>query len=157
MGWGRGRWCWFVYKKCFNEISLSSLCIFCLFSEAENWECDSISCLSLKPMERGFARLLHCTVGRLKQLWQMTTDRGYTRICFCPVEVLNFFQASLRNCKNCDHNCEDHSSFGVDNVNWPPFSILNSDVSSVNPFVRANRGIMGCVVYMEEIELRYWW
>ena len=28
-----------------------------------------------------------------------------------PVEVLNFFQASLRNCKNCDHNCEDHSSF----------------------------------------------
>ena len=23
----------------------------------------------------------------------------------------NFFQASLRNCKNCDHNCEDHSSF----------------------------------------------
>ena len=31
-----------------------------------------------------------------------------------PVEVLNFFfQASLRNCKNCDHNCEDHSSFEV--------------------------------------------
>ena len=28
-----------------------------------------------------------------------------------PVEVLNFFQASLRNCKNCDHNREDHSSF----------------------------------------------
>ena len=28
-----------------------------------------------------------------------------------PVEVLNFFQASLRSCKNCDHNCEDHSSF----------------------------------------------
>ena len=28
-----------------------------------------------------------------------------------PVEVLNFFQASLRNCKNCVHNCEDHSSF----------------------------------------------
>ena len=27
------------------------------------------------------------------------------------LEVLNFFQASLRNCKNCDHNCEDHSSF----------------------------------------------
>ena len=30
-----------------------------------------------------------------------------------PVEVLNFFQASLRNCKNCDHNCEDHSSFDL--------------------------------------------
>ena len=28
-----------------------------------------------------------------------------------PVEVLNFFQASLRNCKHCNHNCEDHSSF----------------------------------------------
>ena len=27
-----------------------------------------------------------------------------------PVEVLNFFHASLRNCKNCDHNCDDHSS-----------------------------------------------
>ena len=28
-------------------------------------------------------------------------------------KVLNFFQASLRNCKNCDHNCEDHSSFDL--------------------------------------------
>ena len=27
------------------------------------------------------------------------------------VEVLNYFQASLRNCKNWDHNCDDHSSF----------------------------------------------
>ena len=27
------------------------------------------------------------------------------------IEVLNFFQASLRNCKNCNHNCEGHSSF----------------------------------------------
>ena len=43
-----------------------------------------------------------------------------TKFCFrvsvsvsVSVEVLNFFQASLRNCKNCDHNCEDHSSFGV--------------------------------------------
>ena len=25
-----------------------------------------------------------------------------------PVEVLDFFQASLRNCINCVHNCEDH-------------------------------------------------
>ena len=33
-----------------------------------------------------------------------------------PVEVLNFFQASLRNCKNCDHNCEDHSSFEATDV-----------------------------------------
>ena len=28
-----------------------------------------------------------------------------------PVEVLNFFQASLRNCINCVHNCEDQPSF----------------------------------------------
>ena len=28
-----------------------------------------------------------------------------------PVEVLNFFQSSLRNCINCAHNCEDHSLF----------------------------------------------
>ena len=28
-----------------------------------------------------------------------------------PLKSWIFFQASLRNCKNCDHNCEDHSSF----------------------------------------------
>ena len=28
-----------------------------------------------------------------------------------PVEVLNFFQASLRDCINCVHNCEDQPSF----------------------------------------------
>ena len=28
-----------------------------------------------------------------------------------PVEVLKFFQASLRNYVNCVHNCEDHPSF----------------------------------------------
>ena len=28
-----------------------------------------------------------------------------------PVEVLNFFQASIYNCINCVHNCEDHASF----------------------------------------------
>ena len=26
-----------------------------------------------------------------------------------PVEVLKIFEASLRNCKNCVHDCEDHS------------------------------------------------
>ena len=35
-----------------------------------------------------------------------------------PVQVLNFFQASLRNCKNCDHNCEDHSSL----ISYPQFT-----------------------------------
>ena len=37
------------------------------------------------------------------------------------VEVLNFFQASLRNCKNCDHNCEDHSSFDYGSMLRKPY------------------------------------
>ena len=32
-----------------------------------------------------------------------------------PVEVLNFFQASLCSCINCVHNCEDHPS--LDEIN----------------------------------------
>ena len=47
---------------------------------------------------------LHSSVGRASHRYREVTGSN-------PVEVLNFFQASLRNCKNCDHNCEDHSSF----------------------------------------------
>ena len=47
---------------------------------------------------------LHSSVGRASHRYRQVTGSS-------PVEVLNFFQASLRNCKNCDHNCEDHSSF----------------------------------------------
>ena len=47
---------------------------------------------------------LHSPVGRASHWYREVTGSS-------PVEVLNFFQASLRNCKNCDHNCEDHSSF----------------------------------------------
>ena len=47
---------------------------------------------------------LHSSVGRASHQYREVTGSS-------PVEVLNFFQASLRNCKNCDHNCEDHSSF----------------------------------------------
>ena len=47
---------------------------------------------------------LHSSVGRASHWYREVTGSS-------PVEVLNFFQASLRNCKNCDHNCEDHSSF----------------------------------------------
>ena len=47
---------------------------------------------------------LHSSVGRASYRYREVTGSS-------PVEVLNFFQASLRNCKNCDHNCEDHSSF----------------------------------------------
>ena len=46
----------------------------------------------------------HSSVGRASHRYREVTGSS-------PVEVLNFFQASLRNCKNCDHNCEDHSSF----------------------------------------------
>ena len=47
---------------------------------------------------------LHSSVGRASHRYREVTGSS-------PVEVLNFFQASLRNCKNCDRNCEDHSSF----------------------------------------------
>ena len=47
---------------------------------------------------------LHSSVGRASHRYREVTGSS-------PVEVLNFFQASLRNCKNCDHKCEDHSSF----------------------------------------------
>ena len=49
---------------------------------------------------------LHSSVGRASHRYREVTGSS-------PVEVLNFFQASLRNCKNCDHNCEDHSSFDL--------------------------------------------
>ena len=59
---------------------------------------------------------LHSSVGRASHRYREVTGSS-------PVEVQNFFQASLCNnnycikkpfynyCKNCDHNCEDHSSF----------------------------------------------
>ena len=47
---------------------------------------------------------LHSSVGRVSHRYREVTGSS-------PVEVLNFFQASLRNCKNYDHNCEDHYSF----------------------------------------------
>ena len=45
---------------------------------------------------------LRSSVGRAPHRYRKVTGSS-------PVEVLNFFKAS--NCKNCDHNCEDHSSF----------------------------------------------
>ena len=47
---------------------------------------------------------LHSSVGRASHRYRDVTGSS-------PVGVLNFFQASSRNCKNCDHNCEDHPSF----------------------------------------------
>ena len=46
---------------------------------------------------------LHSSVGRASHRYREVTGSS-------PVEVLH---ASLRNCKNCDHNCEDHSSFDL--------------------------------------------
>ena len=42
---------------------------------------------------------LHSSVGRASHRYREVTGSS-------PVEVLIFFQASLRNCKNCDHNCD---------------------------------------------------
>ena len=47
---------------------------------------------------------LRSSVGRASHQYREVTGSS-------PVEVLNLFQASLRNWKNCVHNCEDHSSF----------------------------------------------
>ena len=43
---------------------------------------------------------LHSSVGRALHQYREVTGSN-------PVEVLNFFQASLRNCINCVH-CDDH-------------------------------------------------
>ena len=43
---------------------------------------------------------LHSSVGRASHRYREVTGSN-------PVEVLNFFQASLRNCINCVH-CDDH-------------------------------------------------
>ena len=43
---------------------------------------------------------LHSSVGRASHRYREVTGSS-------PVEVLNFFQASLRNCINCVH-CDDH-------------------------------------------------
>ena len=68
----------------------------------------SPSCLSREHMNPKLTcsqrQWLHSSVGRASHRYREVTGSS-------PVEVLNFFQASLRNCKNCDHNCEDHSLF----------------------------------------------
>ena len=69
----------------------------------------SPTCLSREHMNPKLTRSqcpwLHSSVGRASHRYREVTGSS-------PVEVLNFFQASLHNCKkNCNHNCEDHSSF----------------------------------------------
>ena len=51
--------------------------------------------------------LVNCICGFIAQLVR-ASHRNREVTGSNPVEVLNF-QASLRNCKNCAHNCEDHS------------------------------------------------
>ena len=46
-------------------------------------------------------------------------------------------------------------SFGINDDNVKSFK---ADALGVNPLVRANGEIVGCVwVYMRKMELRYWW
>ena len=49
---------------------------------------------------------LHSSVGRASHRYREVTGSS-------PIEVLNFFQASLRNCKNCDHNCCRYTNIAV--------------------------------------------
>ena len=71
------------------------------------WNKSYVNCgyeIKLRMIPRSYDRnFYNCVKKSEKKLW---LQRG-------PVEDLNFFffQASLRNCKNCDHNCEVHSSF----------------------------------------------
>ena len=71
---------------------------------------------------------LHSSVGRASHRYREVTGSS-------PVEVLNFFQASLRNCKNCDHNCEDHSSCDLISavhirfISYASFTCISSIVS----------------------------
>ena len=48
--------------------------------------------------------------GFIAQLVERRTGIARSRVQ-APLKSWIFFQPSLRNCKNCDHNCEDHSSF----------------------------------------------
>ena len=70
---------------------------------------------------------LHSSVGRASHRYREVAGSS-------PVEVLNFFQASLRNCKDCDYNCEDHSSFDKKKNSWPRFQ---SGKTSAHLFLRS--------------------
>ena len=55
--------------------------------------------------------LLPNVSGFIAQLVERRTGIARSRVQ-APLKFwIFFFQASLRNCKNCDHNCEDHCSF----------------------------------------------
>lgn len=62
-----------------------------------------------------------------------------------PVEVLNCFQASLRNYKNCDHNCEDHSSFDCFKY-WQAMKFYCSTQSCTQPFSQSSQHWQACNV-----------
>ena len=64
----------------------------------------AIFTIALRSLTCSQHQWLHSSLGRASHRYREVTGSS-------PVEVLNFFQASLRSCKNCDHNCEDHSSF----------------------------------------------
>ena len=59
------------------------------FRTSTGFRCDALTNWAMKPL----------TLGRAGHLWLRLRSWN--------------FQDSLRNCKNCSHNCEDHSFIGV--------------------------------------------
>ena len=76
--------------------------------------------------------------GFIAQLVERRTRIARSRVQ-APLKSWIFFQDSLRNCKNCDHNCEDHSSFDLNvgcriklcSIVWPGLYSLCVTASAV--------------------------
>ena len=118
---GRWRWRWRRIKTLFKrllyaivKIAITTariilhLILYPLFAYDLFHMHHSLTYLSrehMNPQLTGSQRQwLHSLVGRASHRYREVTGSS-------PVEVLNFFQASLRNCQNCDHNCEEGSFF----------------------------------------------
>ena len=71
---------------------------------------------------------LHSSVGRASHRYREVTGSS-------SIEVLNFFQASLHNCKNCDHNGEDHSSFDLKSCNCTLQKVRYVALNLINAFL----------------------
>ena len=74
----------------------------CSLVNLSNYVCNTIL---IKSTEGWSLKLWSQFLQLRKEAWKKNSglQRGF--------KSWIFFQASLRNCKNCDHNCEDHSSF----------------------------------------------
>ena len=65
-----------------------------------------------------------CGILVVISLWSDIWNVSYIELQIWPVEVL--FQASLCNCLNCIHYCDDHSSLGNFFVEYVPKLIMNN-------------------------------